>query len=94
MSLSCSLILSCIDLPVSLSTKDASEILEKISCNTKRLFNKTRDRQKRKFDNLLIEKQSSVSMTRTPVTLTEHLKLTNPNGLSTYPPGPGCSKAD
>ena len=49
-----------------LSPKDASEILEKISCNTKRLFNKTRDRQKRKFDDLLIEKQSSVSTTRTP----------------------------
>ena len=52
----------------SLSPKDASEIhvLEKISCNTKRLFNKTSDRQKQKFDNLLIEKQSSVSTTRTP----------------------------
>ena len=44
-----------------LSPKDASEILEKISCNTKRLFNKTRDRQKRKFDDLLID-----STTRTP----------------------------
>ena len=40
-----------------LSPKDASEILENISCNTTRLFNKTRDRQKRKFDNLFIEKQ-------------------------------------
>ena len=50
----------------SITATHASEILEKISCNTKRLFNKTRDRQKRKFDNLLIEKQSSVSTTRTP----------------------------
>ena len=48
-----------------LSYKDASYILEKISCNTERVFNKTKDRQ-RKFDKLLQEKQSSVSTTNAP----------------------------
>ena len=35
-----------------LSSKDASYILEKISCNTERVFNKTKDQQQRKFDKL------------------------------------------
>ena len=49
-----------------LSSKDASYILEKISCNTERVFNKTKDQQQRKFDKLLQEKQSSVSTTNAP----------------------------
>ena len=39
-----------------LSSKVASHILEKVSCNTERVFNKTKDQQQRKFDKLFQEK--------------------------------------
>ena len=39
---------------------------EKISCNSERVFNKTKDRQQRKFHKLLQKKQSSVLPTNTP----------------------------
>ena len=38
---------------------------EKISCNSERVFNKTKDRQQRKFHKLLQKKQSSVLPTNT-----------------------------
>ena len=55
-----------INITSALSSKDASDILVKISCNIERVFNKNKDRQRRKLDNLLQAKQSSVSPTNTP----------------------------
>ena len=43
-----------------LSAKDAAEVLDKIRSNTQRVFN-TKDRQQRKFEKRLREKQASVS---------------------------------
>ena len=37
-------------------SKVASHLLEKVSCNTERVFNKTKDQQQRKFDKLFQEK--------------------------------------
>ena len=44
-----------------LSAEDAAEVLDKIGSNTQRVFNTTKDRQQRKFEKLLREKQVSVS---------------------------------
>ena len=44
-----------------LSAEDAAEVLDKIRSNTQRVFNTTKDRQQRKFEKLLREKQASVS---------------------------------
>ena len=44
-----------------LTANEASDILEKISVNTQRVFNATKDRQRRKFLKLVQEKQASVS---------------------------------
>ena len=44
-----------------LSAEDAAEVLDKIRSNTQRVFNTTKDRQQRKFEKLLCEKQASVS---------------------------------
>ena len=52
-----------------LSSKDVSHILEKVSCNTERVFNKTKDQQQRKFDKLFQEKTAPF---RRPI----HLVLT------------------
>ena len=49
-----------------LSAEDAAEVLDKIRSNTQRVFNTTKDRQQRKFEKLLREKQASASHTRTP----------------------------
>ena len=46
-----------------LSAEDAAEALDKIRSNTQLVFNITKDRQKRKVDILLREKQASVSKT-------------------------------
>ena len=64
-----------------LSSKDASHILEKDSCNTERVFNKTKDQQQRKFDKLL---QEETALFRRPI----HLVLTIMYGLLIYPQGP------
>ena len=48
-----------------LLAEDATEVLEKIRSNTQRVFNTTKDRQQRKFEKLLREKQASVSPPRT-----------------------------
>ena len=52
-----------------LSSKDASHTLEKVSCNTERVFNKTKDQQQRKFDKLFQEK---TALSHRPI----HLVLT------------------
>ena len=46
-----------------LSTDDAAEVLNKLNSTTQRVFNTTKDRQQRKFEKLLREKQSSISPT-------------------------------
>jgi len=46
-----------------LSADDAAEVLDKVKSTTQRVFNTTKDRQQRKFEKLLREKQSSVSPT-------------------------------
>ena len=41
-----------------LSADDAAEVLDKVKSTTRRVFNTTKDRQQRKFEKLLREKQS------------------------------------
>ena len=48
-------------LEFSSKAEDATEVLDKIRSNTQRVFNTTKDRQQRKFEKLLREKQASVS---------------------------------